>query len=315
MVTKLDRKQTTVLEQNPNFWGDPKPKMDRILLDGLRRPRGRAARPQGEQARRPHLRQLPLGPGARERRQPAGLVVRVAGLHRDRLQLVPARGRRHVHRPGQGRQRRGRAGPGDPPGAGLRHRPPGPRRHRLRGPGDAGQRAHLAVLQPLLRGLLGRPRVRLRARPGEGQGGPGGGRLDVRGQRRLREGRRQGAVRADDARRQHRGDQRRQAHQGVGARGGHRHRRPARHRGRDQQQDLRVRHQGGHLRARRTTRSSGAGRATRTPRTSTSRSCAPARRGRTRTTRTRSTTRSRWSRGRRWATTRSASTSCTSPRR
>jgi peptide/nickel transport system substrate-binding protein len=32
MVTKLDRKQTTVLEQNPNFWGDPKPKMDRILL-------------------------------------------------------------------------------------------------------------------------------------------------------------------------------------------------------------------------------------------------------------------------------------------
>ena len=49
-------------------------------------------------------------------------------------------------------------------------------------------------------------------------------------------------------------------------------------------------------------------------RTSTSRSCAPARRGRTRTTRTPSTTRSRWSRGRRWATTRSASTSCTSPR-
>ena len=299
MVTKLDKKGTTVLEQNPNFWGDPKPRWTASCSRCTATPR-------------PLLRDLKLEPldavdrpatraGSRSSRttRTSRSGRAVAGLHRDRLQLVPARRRRHAC-----------TGPGK--GVNVAVVQDQAIRQALAyaidrqnlvdtvyaGQATPGNGHHLAVLHPLLRELRRRPRGRLpattRTRPGRSSPTAAGRARGRRSARRTASRRKfELMTRVDNTEE----TERRPAHQGLGARGRHRHRPRARDRGRDQQHDLRHRHQGrGHVRADLRRVPLGLGRRPRRPDFNFEVLRTAARRGRTRTTRTRSTTRSRWSR-------------------
>ena len=153
MVTKLDKKGTTILERNPYFYG-PKGEIDRMLMVKY-----------GEKD--PQLRDIKLGKldailsgslkwatAEADEQGPQDLVLPGPRLLRDRLQLLHGRGRVALHRRRQGRQEEGRPGSGDPPRAVLRPEPARGAQDRAAEPGHRRQRPDLAVLRPLLPGLL-----------------------------------------------------------------------------------------------------------------------------------------------------------------
>ena len=140
-----------------------------------------------------------LGAAREDRQQqerPAGLLP-ARRLLGDRIQLLPEDRLADLQRPGQGRQDRGRAGPGAAQGGGLRHRPREVHPDRLRRTGHDCVQPDLPALQALLRRSQEHA-ARLCLRPRQGEGGAEGRRLGLLADP-VHEERREGRVRARHA--------------------------------------------------------------------------------------------------------------------
>ena len=146
MVTKLDKKGTTILERNPYFYG-PKGEIDRMLMVkyGDKDPQLRDIKL--GQPRRDPVRQPQVGDGRGGQQGHHDLVLPEPGLLGDRVQLVHGRRRVALHRRRQGRQEGRRPGSGDPARAVLRAEPARGAEDGAPEPGHRRQRPHLAVLR------------------------------------------------------------------------------------------------------------------------------------------------------------------------
>ena len=238
MVTKLDKKGTTILERNPYFYG-PKGEIDRILMIkyGDKDPQLRDIKLGNLDAILSGSLKWARGRGERTRTSRSGRTQ--PRLLRDRVRLVHRRRRLALHGHRQGRQEGRRPGSGDPARAVLRAEPRRGAEDGAAGPGHRRQRPDLAVLRQVLPGLLEGSRDRLRLRSGEGQADPRGRRLELPGGRHLRQERRQGQLRAARAPEQPGRPERHAAVRGRRQGGRHRHEALDRVRGPDQRAHLR----------------------------------------------------------------------------
>ena len=141
MVTKLDKKGTTILERNPYFYG-PKGEIDRMLMVKYGEQGPAAARHQARQARRGPVRQPQVGDRSRRRtRTSRSGRTRRPGFSEIAFNSCTRGGRVALHRRRQERQEEGRPGSGDPPRAVLRVQPARGAQDRAPEPGHSSATA------------------------------------------------------------------------------------------------------------------------------------------------------------------------------